>query len=244
MASVLTISRRSIRVFSGCLVFSHNLNLSPYPISIMRKRALIALFFFLSAAAGIAQDSLTIILPPPQTNGGKPLMQVLQERASSREFAPDPLPPQVLSNLLWAAWGINRPDSGKRTAPSAMNRQEMDVYVALPDGAYFYDARNHRLRLVVSDDLRVLTGTQAYVGSAPVNLIYVSRAGGSVEDQAEAGGIQAGLISENVYLFCASDGLATVVRGSINRDPLARALRLPPNQRIILAQTVGYPKKP
>jgi nitroreductase len=171
-------------------------------------------------------------------------MQTLQERASRREFAPDPLPPQVLSNLLWAAWGINRPDTGGRTAPSAMNRQEMDVYAATADGVFLYEAKEHRLKPVTKDDLRALTGTQAYVATAPVNLIYVSRAsGGTAADQAQAGGIQAGLISENVYLFCASAGLATVVRGSINRDALATALKLPSAQKIILAQTVGYPKK-
>jgi nitroreductase len=197
------------------------------------------------AAALAAQDLPSVALPAPQTSGGKPLMQTLQERASRREFAPDPLPPQVLSNLLWAAWGINRPDTGGRTAPSAMNRQEMDVYAATADGAFLYEAKEHRLKPVTKDDLRALTGTQAYVATAPVNLIYVSRAsGGTAADQAQAGGIQAGLISENVYLFCASAGLATVVRGSINRDALAKALKLPSAQKIILAQTVGYPKKP
>jgi nitroreductase len=184
-------------------------------------------------------------LPVPQTSGGKPLMQALRERASRREFAPDPLPPQVLANLLWAAWGINRPDHGGRTAPSPMNRQEMDLYVALADGAFLYDAKNNRLQPVAGDDLRALTGLQPFVGSAPVNLIYVARAGGgSAEDRAMYGGIQAGLISQNVYLFCASEGLATVVRGMVNREPLAKALKLPSDQRIILAQTVGYPAKP
>ena len=197
------------------------------------------------AAALAAQDLPPVALPAPQTSGGKPLMQALQERASRREFAPDPLPPQMLSNLLWAAWGINRPDHGGRTAPSAMNRQEMDVYAATADGVFLYEAKEHRLKPVTKDDLRALTGTQAYVATAPVNLIYVSRAsGGTAADQAQAGGIQAGLISENVYLFCASAGLATVVRGSINRDALAKALKLPSAQKIILAQTVGYPKKP
>ena len=171
-------------------------------------------------------------------------MQALQQRASQREFAPDPLSPQVLSNLLWAAWGINRPDSGRRTAPSAMNRQEMDVYVAVAAGVYVYDAKNLRLAPVVQGDLRALTGMQSYVATAPVNLIYVSRAGGgSAEEQALNGGIQAGLISQNVYLFCASEGLATVVRGSVNRDALAKALQLPAGQKIIVAQTVGYPLK-
>ncbi len=204
-----------------------------------------ASFVICAWAAAAAPNPQPVALPAPQIRGGKPLMQALQERASDREFAPDPLPPQVLSNLLWAAWGINRPDHGGRTAPSPMNRQEMDLYIALPDGAYLYDAKNNCLQPVTGEDLRALTGLQPFVGSAPVNLIYVSRAsGGSVEDRAMYGGIQAGLISQNVYLFCASEGLATVVRGSVNREALAKALKLPSAQKIILAQTVGYPKKP
>ncbi len=198
--------------------------------------------FFCAALA--AQDLQPVVLPKPQTDGGRPLMQMLQERTSQREFAPDPLPAQVLSNLLWAAWGINRPESGKRTAPSAMNRQEMDVYVALADGLYRYEAREHRLKPVTREDVRALTGTQPFVGQAPVNLVYVARTqGGSAEDQAIYGGAQAGFISQNVYLFCASEGLATVVRGSVNREALAKAMKLEPGQKIILAQTVGYPKK-
>jgi nitroreductase len=177
-------------------------------------------------------------------DGGKPLLQALRERTSRREFAPDPLPPQVLSNLLWAAWGINRPESGKRTAPSAMNRQDTDVYVALPDALYRYEPKEHRLLPVVKGDLRTLTGGQPFVAGAPLNLIYVSHVGGgTAEDRLIWGGAHAGFISENVYLFCASEGLATVVRGMVNREPLAKAMRLGADDRIILAQTVGYPKK-
>jgi nitroreductase len=203
-----------------------------------RLSIVIPLAIFLSAAAA-PQDLSPVTLPAPQTGGGKPLMQVLKERTSQREFAPDPLPPQVLSNLLWAAWGVNRPESGKRTAPSPMNRQEMDVYVALTDGLYVYEAKEHRLKPVATGDLRALTGAQAYVGAAPVNLVYVSRGG-----DAAGGGIQAGLISENVYLFCSSESLATVVRGNINREPLAKAMKLGSDQKIVLAQSVGYPRKP
>ena len=211
----------------------------------MRLSMVSALLAIGVCAAAAAPSLPSVALPAPQTSGGKPLMQALQERASHREFAPDPLPPQVLSNLLWAAWGINRPDHGGRTAPSPMNRQEMDLYVARPDGAYLYDAKNHCLQPVTDADLRTLTGLQPFVGSAPVNLIYVSRAsGGSADDRAMYGGIQAGLISQNVYLYCASEGLSTVVRAMVNREQLAKALKLPSDQRIILAQTVGYPKKP
>jgi nitroreductase len=204
----------------------------------MSKLSIVIPFAIFLCATAAAQELSPVVLLKPQMDGGKPLMQVLKERASQREFAPDPLPPQVLSNLLWAAWGVNRPESGKRTAPSAMNRQEMDVFVALPNGLYRYEAKEHRLNPVVAGDLRALTGTQPYVGAAPVNLIFVAR-----DSDAAGGGIQAGLISENVYLFCASEGLATVVRGSINREPLAKAMKLGADQKIVLAQTVGWPPK-
>jgi nitroreductase len=209
-----------------------------------RSSILFSLALF--SCAAVAQDLKPVALPAPQMDGGKPLMQTLRDRASQRAFAPDPLPPQVLSNLLWAAWGISRPDSGKRTAPSAMNRQETDVYVALADGLYLYEAQPHRLKPISRDDLRALTGTQPYVGTAPVNLVFVARMGGgpgSAEDKAIWAGSHAGFISENVYLFCASEGLATVVRGSVNREALAKAMQLGPDQKIVLTQTVGYPAK-
>lgn len=206
------------------------------------KLPTVLIAFVVLAGAVAAQEFSPVVLPAPQMAGGMPLMQALRERQSRRDFAPTPLPPQVLSDLLWAAWGINRPDSGKRTAPSAMNRQEMDVYVVRSDGAYRYDARSHRLLPVTGDDLRAQTGVQPFVSVAPVNLVYVSRAtGGRAEDRLIYGGSQAGFISQNVYLYCASEGLATVVRGSVDRAALARALRLPPGRTVILAQTVGYP---
>ncbi len=209
----------------------------------MRKLSLLfPLIVFACAAA--AQDLPPIVLLKPQTDGGKPLLQALRERSSQREFAPDPLPPQVLSNLLWAAWGISRPESGKRTAPSAMNRQETDVYVAMADGLYRYEAKGHRLLPVIKEDLRALTGAQPFVATVPLNLVYVSHvSGGSAEDRSIWGGAHAGFISENVYLFCASEGLATVVRGMVNREVLAKAMKLGPDEKIILAQSVGYPKK-
>ncbi len=210
----------------------------------MRPSLRIVLVVLFGSATLLAQDLQPVALPKPQMDGGRPLMQVLRDRTSQRAFAPDPLPPQVLSNLLWAAWGVNRPDAGKRTAPSAMNKQAMDVYVALADGIYLYDAAGNRLNPVARGDLRAQTGMQPFVATAPVNLIYVSgKQGGSAEDQLIYGGAQAGFISENVYLFCASEGLATVVRGSVNREPLAKTLGLAPGQKIILVQTVGYPPK-
>ena len=200
----------------------------------------------LAATAVLAEGIEAIKLPPPQMEGGKPLMQALKERRSSREFGPEKLTEQVLSNLLWAADGVNRAD-GRRTAPSAVNWQAIDIYVATSDGLHLYDAKAHALAAILAEDVRELTGTQPFVKEAPVNLVYVadySRMGkASDADKDFYAGADTGFISQNVYLFCASEGLATVVRGSVDREALAKAMKLEPTQRIILAQTVGYPKK-
>jgi len=111
----------------------------------------------------------SIVLPPPQRDGGLSLMQALVNRRSDREFAPDPLPLSLLSSLLWAAYGVNRPDGG-RTAPLALNAQEVDVFIALPGGAYRYDAARHELRLVAGTDVRRVTGYQDFVDEAPLDL--------------------------------------------------------------------------
>lgn len=206
----------------------------------MRRHAIVLLL----AAAGIAAAA-DIQLPPPETTGGKPLMTVLKERRSSRQFSSRPLPPQVLSNLLWAAFGVNRPD-GRRTAPSAVNWQETDIYVVLPEGAYVYDARKNVLREVASGDLRKYAGAQDFVATAPVNLVYVAdlaKAGRGSDPESTRLFTDAdtGFIAQNVYLFSASEGLGTVVRGMVNREELAKVLKLRPDQRITLSQTVGYP---
>ena len=193
-----------------------------------------------------AQEPQAMQLPAPQTDGGRSVMQALKERRSSRAFRAEPLPPQVLSNMLWAAFGVNRPESGGRTAPSASNWQEIDLYVATAGGLSLYDARAHALRPVLHEDIRALTGRQAFVREAPVNLIYVAdlakmpRAAAS--EQEFYSGAHTGFISQNVYMYCASEGLATVVRASIDRPALARTMGLRPEQRITLAQSVGYPK--
>jgi nitroreductase len=193
-----------------------------------------------------AQGLRPVKLPPPQTDGGRPLMQVLKDRRSTREFDPRELSPQTLSNLLWAAFGINRLD-GRRTAPSAMNWQEVSIYVAAPEGVYVYDAKDNELHPVLAGDFRAATGTQPFVQGAAVDLVYVSelsKTGGSSSPEKEMfRAADVGFIAQNVYLYCASEGLATVVRGSIDRPALAKTLRLQPDQEIILAQSVGYPKK-
>jgi SagB-type dehydrogenase family enzyme len=193
-----------------------------------------------------AQELQPIKLSPPDLSKGKPLMQVLKDRHTSREFSPDNLPTEVLSNLLWAAAGINRPDSGKRTAPSAQNKQEIDIYVSTAEGIYLYDPKENILKPVVSGDLRGATGLQTFVKEAPVNLVYVADlAKMSVRSEMDRmmwAGADTGFISENVYLFCASEGLATVVRANIDRLKLAEVMKLRLDQKITFAQTIGYPK--
>ena len=201
----------------------------------------------LIAATATAQNPPAIKLPAPKMDGGKPLMEVLKTRQSAREYGDQKLSPQMVSNLLWAAWGINRPD-GRRTAPSASNRQEVDIYVVLPEGAYLYDAKTHALNPVAPGDLRAATGTQDFPATAALNLVYVA-------DMAKAGrpatdpqqqlnvGADVGFIAENACLFCASEGLATVVRASVAKPELAKQLKLRAEQQIVLAQSVGYPKK-
>ena len=198
-------------------------------------------------ASIFAEEIKLVLLPNPQVDGGRPLMQVLKARSSSREFSSEKLPDQILSNLLWAAFGINRPDTGKRTAPSAMNWQEIDIYVATADGLYLYEAQSQALKLIVSNDIRAMTGRQDFVKEAPANLIYVadfSRMGTAPKEDKELySAADTGFISQNVYLYCASEGLATVVRGSMDKQTLAKTMKLRPDQKIILAQSVGYPKK-
>jgi SagB-type dehydrogenase family enzyme len=205
------------------------------------------IFVLICPALVLAQELKPIKLLAPQTSVGRPLMQVLKERKSSREFSSKELPLQVLSNMLWAASGVNRTDSGKRTAPSAVNWQEIDVYVATAHGLYLYDAKAHTLQPVLAEDVRAMTGLQSYVQEAPVNLIYVAdqaRMGERTSDEKTFySAADTGFISQNVYLYCASEGLATVVRGLIDRPALEKAMKLRPDQKVILAQSVGYPKK-
>ena len=188
----------------------------------------------------------SIYLPPPALSSPATLAQALAGRQSGRAFRPDPLPLAVLSALLWSANGINRKNSGGRTAPSAHNWQEIEVYAVLPGGAYRYDAPVHRLCRVSADDLRGATGSQDFVASVPLNLVYAAEFArmreASDEERTFLAGADAGCIAQNVYLFCAGAGLATVVRGLIDRGRLAEVLGLPQTQRIALAQSVGYPQ--
>ena len=199
-------------------------------------------------------DGLEAIrLPEPVTAGGKPLMEVLEARESRREFKGEMLPVQVLSNLMWAAFGVSRPETGKRTAPSAMNWQEVDVYVATAEGLYLYDAESHSLEPILARDVRAKTGRmiQPFVAEAPVNLVYVADFSRmtlaskllSDDEKLLFSSVSAGCIIQNVYLYCASEGLSTVVRGLVDKSELAEVMGLDEDQRIILAQTVGYPSE-
>jgi Nitroreductase len=186
-----------------------------------------------------------IKLPKPQTTGGKPLMQALQERATNRNIDSKELAPQVLSNLLWATNGQNRPD-GRRTAPTASNCQEIDVYAFLSTGIYLYEPASHSLILKKSGDFRKESNRQGFVGG--VNLAFVvdydkmGRYDGNQEAKEFYSTADVGYVSQNTYLFCASEGLATVVQGMIDREKLSELLQIT-NGKVLLGQAVGYPKK-
>jgi SagB-type dehydrogenase family enzyme len=211
------------------------------------KNSIYLLFLFMFVISNAFSENIrTLALPSPQTDIGKPLMQALKLRHSTREFSNMTLPLQTLSNLLWAADGINRPESNKRTAPSAMNNQEIDIYLTLAEGVYLYNAKDNCLQLIVAGDLRALAGKQDFVKDAPLNLIYIadlSKMGkSSDEDKIIYSAADAGFIAQNVYLYCASEGLEVVVRASIDKGALSKKINLKSNQKIILSQTVGFPK--
>jgi len=195
-----------------------------------------------------AEESKPIALPAPHTWGGRPLMDVLKDRHSCREFSSLPLSDQLLSDLIWCAFGINRPALQGRTAPSAQNWQEIAIYVARHDGLFVFEPMAHALMRLSKVDIRAQTGLQEYAAIAPVDLVYVadfSRAGNATEEERRLYSVaDTGFIAQNVYLFCASQGLGTCVRGAIDRQLLASAMRLRPSQRIILAQSVGHPTNP
>ena len=192
--------------------------------------------------AALAQEARA--LPAPRKEAGRPLMQALQARRSIREYSQRPLSPQVLSDLLWAAYGINRP-SGDRTAPYWRHIMVIDVYAAMADGVWLYEPKEHVLRPHLAADIRAQTGMQDFVATAPLNLVYVVHGERmkdvKAEDRRLYGSVDAAFAGQNVYLYCASEGLATVFRGAVDYDKLGRALRLPKDQFVAFAQTVCYP---
>jgi SagB-type dehydrogenase family enzyme len=200
----------------------------------------------LHAAPAHGEAPLTLPLPPAQTAGGLPLMDSLYQRHSSREFRRDALTPQQLSDLLWAACGMNRPTEGGRTAPSAMNAQEIDLYVALPQGLYRYEPKAHLLQQVLAEDVRCVTGYQDFVDTAPLDLIFVadhSRMKIVPAPQRESfASVAAGAMAQNIYLYCASVGLVTVVRAWFDHRALSQSMGLTPDHQLLLTQTVGWPR--
>lgn len=215
-----------------------------------RREANMGLLSSAAAAAMPAAPALAaqaIVLPPARSQGGKPLIEALRLRRSSREYSDQPLPPQILSDLLWAAFGINRP-SADRTAPYWRHIMVIDIYAAMADGVWLYDPKQHALLRHLSADIRAQTGLQDFVARAPLNLVYVAHGERmqdiAAEDRRLYGSVDAGFIGQNVYLFCASEGLATVFRGAVGYDKLNRAMQLGSGQFVTFAQTVGYPLTP
>jgi nitroreductase len=173
------------------------------------------------------------------------LTPALKARHSTREYSPRALSTQTLSDLLWAAFGINRPN-GDRTAPYWRHIMVIDVYAAMADGVFVYEPKLHQLRPHLKMDLRAQTGTQDFVGGAPLNLVYVAHGKRmtdvSTEERRLYACVDAAFIGQNVYFYCASEGLGTVFRGAVDTAALGRAMRLPEGQFVTFAQTVGYPR--
>ena len=224
----------------------------------MKKLQFLVCFLLLSVASYAAER--TIQLPKPDMNRAGVLMKALSERHSTREFASKALNLSDLSDLLWAANGINRSDSGKRTAPSALNKQDVDVYdcnpyvsgdvdvyVVLPEGSYLYDAKNHQLNLIAEGDYRgAVAGGQAFVISAPVSLVLVSdlsRFGDTKNAHTQLmGAMDAGIVSQNISIFCSAARLATVPRASMDINQLKKVLKLKESQVPMMNHPIGYLK--
>lgn len=211
----------------------------------------IVMFLMTVSSQVMGERTEMIAFEPPRQTGGIGVLDALKARQSTRSFSNEAIPNALLGDLLWAAFGINRPDSGKRTAPSSFNWQDVDIFVFLPDGVWRYDAEDHGLLLVKKGDHRELAGLQEYVHSAPVSFVYVSDLAKMTHDKFEfsqadllrTAALHAGHISQNVYLFCASEGLGAVARGSVDRERFAEYFDLRPEQKVMMGQTVGIPAK-
>jgi len=198
-----------------------------------------------AATAAFAQKQHLIDLPPPAMAGGKSLMQSLKDRRSTRAYSDQALSNQILSDLLWAAWGVNRPEHDGRTAPHWRDVYALDIYLAMADAVWRFEPKSHKVIFHMDGDLRAQTTSgQPFVATAPLNLVYafdMSKLAGTTETEAIAAAAACvAMVGENVYLYCASAGLATVFRQSVPGEKLARTLKLPPSQIIQFAQTVGH----
>lgn len=212
----------------------------------MKKLALFVIFLgFIYAAE--AQELKKIILNSPDKTRGTSVMEAFSNRQSIREYEEKALSLQDLSDLLWACNGINRPEKGKRTAPTAMNKQEIDIYVCFPEGAYLYDAKENSLIPVAAGDFRpALAMQQEFVKTAPVCLVIVADVskfdGTDTQQKMLSGAVDAGIVSQNISLFCAGTGLATVPRGWMDKEEIKKLLQLKESQIPVLNHPVGYTK--
>lgn len=222
----------------------------------IRKTTSLALFAAVASTAALSanaqapapsKEATTIQLPAIQKTGGMPLMEAFAKRQSSREFATTPLSPELLGGVLWATAGYNRPEEKKRVAASSRNRQSVEVLVVLETGIYAYDAEKHALNLLAAGDHRKLAGGQPFVATAPLNLVYVGDADKmeipDLGSRMLSLGADSGLMAQNAYLYCASEGLSCVIRAWIEHEPLAKLLKLPKNKQVLLGQTIGLPAK-
>lgn len=185
-------------------------------------------------------------LPAPVKSGGMPLRDALSARKTLRNFSDRMLTPQELANLLWAANGLNRPD-GRRTAPTARNASEIELYVILSSGVYLYDVQKNKLKLVLKEDIRNMAGTQEFTADAPVNILYVvdyTKINWDIpmEKKRQYGAVDSGFIGQNIYLHCASEGMSNVFRGMIDAPLLHQKLKLPETKEVLYAHSIGFPE--
>jgi nitroreductase len=204
---------------------------------------LLSTIFCLSYAQG--KEPVMLQLTPPDTARGLPVMKAFKVRASASDFDTVMLSDQDLSDLIWAANGINRPESGKRTAPSATNAQDVDIYVCLKQGTYLYDEKKHALDLVAEGDHRTLVaGRQGFVAEAPVILLLVSDISrfkhGDDSLKLVWAAMDAGIVSQNIAVFCAGTGLRTRPRAIMELEKLRTALKLTATQYLMLNNPVSY----
>lgn len=194
-----------------------------------------------------AETPVEIIkLPAPRMDGGLPVMQALVKRRSTRAYGAQPLDDQTMSDLLWAAFGINRPESGDRTAPSWRHSIETEIYACTANGVFLFDPKAHALRRVLDTDIRSKTSAMVFAGSAPVVLVYAAdlsrMAEAPREERVLNAHVDSAIVGQNVYLYCASAGLATVILGTADRAGLPKRIGLRDEQIVTFAQPVGHPQ--
>ena len=200
----------------------------------MNKKILGVLAFSFMFSATLANANEVQTLPAPNIKGGQPLMETLTNRKTIRDFSDQAIDNQTLSEILWSAWGISHGE--KRTIPTSQNKQNLKVYVTKADGTWLYNAKDNRLEQVSNQDLRALMAKQDFVKTAPITLIFTGT-------DAKNSPMHAGSAYQNVGLYCASQGLGNVVRGYLDREAVEKALKLPSEEKVIITQTIGWPKK-